>query len=356
MFFGGVAGRQFEDLSGVSGIDDPGDGRSFALLDYDRDGWLDIVLASASAPRLRLLRNGIGDRTVNPDGFVALRFVGGNTQAEPTREWSARDGFGTAVEIAVAAGTRIFREHQPEGGYLGQHSSTMVVGLGSSDRIDSLRVRWLSGKTQVIGDVPAGSLVTVYENPANSPSGRPFVVEPYRKAPSSLMTQVSSDDFWKGRLLPKKPRASRLAIEDGGHGQAPRSGRLNLYTTMATWCLACREEIPEFQQLRQTFDDRELAIYGLPIDRTESQELIERWADQFRPPYDLLTGLPEQEVDKASQVVLSELGIEGDAAVPAAILTDETGQVLLARWGVPSVSEVRYWLWRLEGEGRGSAN
>ena len=74
LFLGGFPGHQFEDLSGVTGLDDPGDGRSFALLDYDRDGWLDVALGSPGAPRLRLLRNGIGDKTRG--GFIALRFVG----------------------------------------------------------------------------------------------------------------------------------------------------------------------------------------------------------------------------------------------------------------------------------------
>ena len=52
------AGEQFVDVSGVSGLDDAADGRSFALLDFDRDGWLDIAVVNANAPLLRLYRNG----------------------------------------------------------------------------------------------------------------------------------------------------------------------------------------------------------------------------------------------------------------------------------------------------------
>jgi len=40
----------FRDLSGISGLDHPGDGRAFAWLDFDRDGWLDIVAVNANAP------------------------------------------------------------------------------------------------------------------------------------------------------------------------------------------------------------------------------------------------------------------------------------------------------------------
>ena len=93
LFFGGLPGHQFARLSGVSGLDDPGDSRAFATIDYARDGWLDIVLGNVSAPRTRLLRNEIGQRTSAADNrFVAIRFVGGNTQPGPSRKWSSRDG------------------------------------------------------------------------------------------------------------------------------------------------------------------------------------------------------------------------------------------------------------------------
>ena len=50
-FVGGLPGNQFADLSAVSGLDDPADGRGFSLLDFDRDGWPDIILAAANMVR-----------------------------------------------------------------------------------------------------------------------------------------------------------------------------------------------------------------------------------------------------------------------------------------------------------------
>ena len=35
--------EQFLNVSPLSGVDLPGDGRGFALLDADRDGWIDLV-------------------------------------------------------------------------------------------------------------------------------------------------------------------------------------------------------------------------------------------------------------------------------------------------------------------------
>ena len=346
VYFGGLTGNQFEDLSGISGIDDPGDSRSFALLDFDRDGWTDIALGNMNSPSLRLLRNGIGDRPGSRNRFLALRFVGGNTKAAPSSEWSARDGFGTSVELELGDGVKLYREHQPEGGYLAQHSSTMIVGIGPREIVDSLHVRWLSGKIHETVEVPAGSLVTVYENPEDSPTGEPFVVGPYSKAPPTLMTRVGSSDFWKGRYLPQKKHASDLQIRYNGNPVRSERG-ITLVTTMATWCVACVTEKPELETLRAAFTDEELAMYAVPVDAEDTDEKLSAWMARYAPPYDLLAGIDRGEVVKVDEVILRELRT---AAVPATFLID-SGRVLLARWGVPTVSDVRKWLWLKASEG-----
>jgi hypothetical protein len=83
-------GEEFLDASGVSGLDDPADGRAFATLDYDRDGWLDIALVNSNAPWVELFRNQMGCHPgAGPGRTLALRFVGGNDAAQPSATWSA---------------------------------------------------------------------------------------------------------------------------------------------------------------------------------------------------------------------------------------------------------------------------
>ena len=347
VYFGGMPQGQFEDLSGITGLDDPGDGRSFALLDFDRDGWTDVALGNMNSPSLRLLRNGIGDRLGNANGFVALRFVGGNTKAAPSAEWSARDGFGTSVTLDLGNDEILYREHQPETGFLAQHTSTMIVGIGARDAIASLRVRWLSGKTNESATIPAGSLVTVYENPEASPTRESFVVGPYAKAPRSLMTRVASPEFWKGRYLPGKEHQSDLLVRHNGKPVSSDHG-VTLLTTMATWCVACATEKPELDTLRAALGPHELAMYAVPVDENDTEEMLSSWMEKHQPPYELLTGIDAGEVDKVNAVIMKELRAE---AVPATFLTDSTGRVLLARWGVPTVSDVRKWLWLSASEG-----
>ena len=50
-------GRSFEDISALSGLDNPADSRGFAVLDYDRDGWQDIALVNANQPLFNLYHN-----------------------------------------------------------------------------------------------------------------------------------------------------------------------------------------------------------------------------------------------------------------------------------------------------------
>ena len=42
-------GVEFTDIAGISGLDDPADGRAFGLIDYDRDGWLDLFVVNSYA-------------------------------------------------------------------------------------------------------------------------------------------------------------------------------------------------------------------------------------------------------------------------------------------------------------------
>lgn len=338
LYFGGVPGY-FQDYSGISGIDDPGDGRSFSLLDYDLDGRQDIALASPGSPRFRLLRNGIGERVGADNGFLAVRFVGGNHSASASSDWSARDAFGTALTLDLD-GLTVFREHQPESGFVGQNSSTMILGMGQHAVATRMDVRWLSGKTQTLENVPARKLVTVYENPEQSPTGAAFVIEDYVR--NVARGDVVSGDFWKTHFLPTPPLQSALALRHEGELLGSGTG-VTLIATMATWCVACVEEMPEFTALREHFSEAELTIYAVPVDSEDTEAMLEAWATKYRPPYEIVGGIDRSEVDRVNAVTLAELRAE---AVPATFLTDRDGQVLIARWGVPTISDVRRALWQ----------
>jgi peroxiredoxin len=107
---------------------------------------------------------------------------------------------------------------------------------------------------------------------------------------------------------------------------------------MATWCAACKVEIPELRRLRARFGEDELAMFGIPIDSSESRELVESWVRENQPPYALRSDLSAVDVSRVRNLVLDRLKFE---AVPATILTDGEGGILRVQWGPPSISKLR---------------
>ena len=177
-YFSNRGGRFFVDISGLSGLDNLADSRGFAVLDYDRDGWQDVALVNANQPLFNLYHNEMPAAGLK-GGMIAIRFAGGNRTPAPSKEYACRDGFGARVVVDLGDG-KIVREHRCGEGWSTQNSATMMVGIGSHTSVASVLVRWPSGKTASTQEVPEGTLLTVYENPADAPSGEVFTRDPYR--------------------------------------------------------------------------------------------------------------------------------------------------------------------------------
>jgi hypothetical protein len=177
-YFANRGGRSFVDISGLSGLDNPADSRGFAVLDYDHDGWQDVALINANQPLFNLYHNEMPAAGIR-GGMIAIRFVGGNRTSAPSKQYACRDGYGARVAVDLGDG-KIVREHRCGEGWSTQNSATMIVGIGSHATAASVSVRWPSGKTTSTQGVQEGTLLTVYENPADSPSGEAFTRGPYR--------------------------------------------------------------------------------------------------------------------------------------------------------------------------------
>lgn len=320
------AGAAFTDVSGLCGADHIGDARAFALLDYNRDGWLDLAVINANAPKLQLFENRLAhamEPLRSQGNMIALRFVGGNDTAGPAPDKSNRDGIGAAVELQLGGAT-IRREYRGGEGFAAQNSSTMLIGIGAHDQVDNLRVLWPSGQVQNVQDVRAGHLVKLYEDKDSSPSGSGFELQPYRVAFSPPVAASPA---------PREPLA--IAQPEGAEAEA----RFRLYATMTPWCAVCREEIPQLESLREVFGPEELMLYVVEVDEeAPEQELAPTRISEDNPAYRLLKDLEQQEVELIKQTVLQWLGAD---AVPASILVDSQGGIVSTGWGVPSVSEMR---------------
>jgi thiol-disulfide isomerase/thioredoxin len=314
-------GRRFEDVSPVSGLDSKADSRGFAIFDYDRDGFSDVAFVNTNAPFFELHRNEIGHQG-GRGGALALRFAGGNRSAAPSTAFSARDGYGAVVSVR-AGGLELVREHRAGEGFAAQNSAALLVGIGGSSRAELVRVRWPSGRVQERRDVPAGSLLRVFEDPAESPDGSGFALEPYVKSPAD----------------PPAARAARAGDGDRLALAPEGTARLRLYTTTATWCPSCKKSLARLSLLRAAFAADELDLYGVPVDPEDTPEKLRAYREQYRPAYEQLVELTPAEVGAVRERVRAALG--DDQVLPASIVTDSGGRVLATLAGVPTVSQLR---------------
>lgn len=158
----------YKEFTLVSGVDFREDGRGFSLFDYDGDGYLDMGITSPNFPRFRVLRNDIGDQLGVKNNFLEVALVGGQTGATPSTEWSPRDAYGSTMLVTTGDQKRMFHLSLGEG-LSGQNAKRIHVGLGQLETVDSLEIKWPSGRTSVLENVKANQRITVYENPEAAP-------------------------------------------------------------------------------------------------------------------------------------------------------------------------------------------
>ncbi len=314
------SGEKFDDISRVSGLDHNGDARVSALLDFDRDGWLDVAIVNANAPRFQLFRNEISATGARGRSIV-IEFEGGNHSAEPRPGWSNRDGIGARVRVFVGADV-IVREHRAGEGFAGQNSPRMLIGIGAREGVDRVEVRWPSGRIQETRDVAAGTLVTFTET---------------EETDSSAVKRTAYGTTGKfPRTSPEPATANRAVLAKLGSNAAPNA--LRVFTSMATWCETCREELPQLALLSEQFSRGELSLYAVPTDLKDTREKLEAWRAKHSPDYELLMDATPAQIKSFKDDLLVALRRD---ALPASIVTNAQGQILDAGWGVPTVSRIR---------------
>ncbi|MBI4324294.1 MAG: VCBS repeat-containing protein [Chloroflexi bacterium] len=324
-YFANRGGRAFADISALSGLDNPADGRGFAVLDYDRDGWQDIALVNANQPLFNLYHNQMPAAGLS-GGLVAIRFVGGNRSPTPSKEFACRDGYGARVAVDLGE-AKLVREHRCGEGWSAQHSATMIVGIGSHAKAASVSVRWPSGKTMSTKDVPEGTLLTAYENPADAPEGELFTRRAYRVKPAAPPPASVTD----------RPMFSLAAADT----RAKPGNRLRVYTTFATWCPSCKKHLPIQKLLKDELANEGVDLIAIPIDEADDNNKLAAYNREWHPPARLVNLAPATRKE-ATAAFAKALGEE--PPLPSTVITDQSGHILAAQPGVPSISELRKWL------------
>jgi hypothetical protein len=148
--FRGLGAGKFEDVSHQAGaaLDAKSTARGACFADYDNDGKMDAFVVNLNAPGV-LLHN----TTATKNHWIAIKLRGTK---------SNRDGIGARLEI-VAGGRKQVAERTSTSGYLSQDDGRVHFGLGQAAKIDSLTIKWPSGKEQVLEGPAVDRVMTVEE-------------------------------------------------------------------------------------------------------------------------------------------------------------------------------------------------
>ena len=143
-------GRDFKNVSAQSGavFSKEFSGRGLATGDFDNDGDLDVLISNnGEAPVL--LRNEGGNR----NNWLGLQLIA--TMSNP-----AAVG---AVITWQAGGVKRSRLKTGGGSYLSSHDPREILGLRTATRIESVEIRWPSGRVDKLSDLPLNTYIKVVE-------------------------------------------------------------------------------------------------------------------------------------------------------------------------------------------------
>ena len=138
----------------ASGANDPGFGRGAAYGDFDGDGCLDLYVVNIGEFEGRpgvakLFRN----NCASGNNWLMVRAVG---------TLSNRDGIGATITVSSAGSTQ-HRTVTAGSSQMSQHTLAAHFGLGEAAHVDTLTVRWPSGRSQTLTDVAANQVLVVTE-------------------------------------------------------------------------------------------------------------------------------------------------------------------------------------------------
>ncbi|MDX1637319.1 MAG: CRTAC1 family protein [Balneolaceae bacterium] len=150
LFWNGGRNRGFFDVSSQSGpyFSKPFVGRGGAVSDYDRDGDPDLFILNHSGQGVLLENNAARDRN-----WLAIALHG--TQ-------SNRSAIGTQLRLVSGDMVQI-RQVGAQSSYLSFNSLKQHFGLGSHQQVDTLAIRWPSGKTNIYHKLEPNQFIIITE-------------------------------------------------------------------------------------------------------------------------------------------------------------------------------------------------
>ncbi len=170
------------------GFEKPIDSRGAAYADFDNDGDLDIVVNNSNGISF-IYRN--NSEKINPQNFLRVALKHENNLPV----------FHSTVTIFYDNGKMQFSEMNPIRGFYSTSEAMLHFGLGTTQKVDSLIVRWNDGKIQKINAPEINKTIMLLHQNALTESN---VKKPITKTifePSALINFKHQQDDWTDFLI-----------------------------------------------------------------------------------------------------------------------------------------------------------
>jgi thiol-disulfide isomerase/thioredoxin len=285
-FFQNRGDGSFDEVGNVLGTYLRLDSRGAAAADLDGDGDLDFVVYNRNNPVVKIFRNDAPGQ-----GNVLLVDLVG-VASEP---------FGTGAQVVASCGQRrVLRQVEVGSGFISQSPPTLHFGLGDCRSVESLEIKWPSGRVQTVHDLPVNQRATLTEGSDEVALAtlRPRNYNRQELAPVA------------GELSAVRPDLSfrRLAGE-GTVALADFDDATVVVNFWATWCTACLLEMPDLETLSQRFAGK-VRFLGVSLDEGKEDAEIVAFANERGTTYQQVAGTV------ADQAPFSSLGGSLPGAIP----------------------------------------
>jgi hypothetical protein len=147
---------QFENVAKKWGLDQPSFSNGAVYVDLDNDGDLDYVVNNINDEAF-VYENTLNNNKVINANFLKIKFNGDKQN---------RNGLGAIATIYYDNGKRQVWENSPYRGYLSCVENTVQFGLGKTNIIDSVIIKWNDKKEQKITHVAVNQTLQVNEKDA----------------------------------------------------------------------------------------------------------------------------------------------------------------------------------------------
>ena len=148
-----AGGRDFVNISYLSGTDSDGDGRGAIPTDFNNDGQVDLIVRQVSGGPLKLYENRFPARhylKVSLDGVTCNKAAIG------------------ARVTATCRDQTVVRWLYPVSALASQEANVLHFGLGEAVTVDTLMIQWPDGTEQRLSDISADQHIRITQGQSDS--------------------------------------------------------------------------------------------------------------------------------------------------------------------------------------------